>query len=107
MSPDKILALQLSAFAYGLAVIVLFQLLTGRINMQGLLVAKDGLTNVSPERVMSRSRRCLTMRYSSRPAAAAGDAIDAVGAGRDHPARRDIIPRSVYAAGKLWRRFWK
>ena len=105
MSPDKILALQLSAFAYGLAVIVLFQLLTGRINMQGLLGAKDGLTNVSPERVQLLVLTISAgIAYISQISNSNGTTLP------DVPNTWLYLfggSSSVYAAGKLWRTFWK
>jgi hypothetical protein len=42
---------ELSLFLVGLAVIVFYQLLTGRINTKGLLCEKDGTGNFSAGRV--------------------------------------------------------
>jgi hypothetical protein len=47
----RILSLELMGFLYGLAAIVAFQMLTGRINVTGLLRQKDGSAQVSPERI--------------------------------------------------------
>ena len=51
MSPARILGYELLGFVYVLAAVVLFQLLTGRINLKGLIFAKDGSGQVSAARV--------------------------------------------------------
>src|SRR5215471_6146803 len=51
MTPEKLLAISATIFVCALGAIVLMQLFTGRINLRGLLAAKDGSTSISPERV--------------------------------------------------------
>jgi hypothetical protein len=51
MSITRILHLELLGFLYALAAVVLFRMLTGRINITGLLTQKDRSNQTSPERV--------------------------------------------------------
>ncbi len=51
MPITRILHLELLGFLYGLAAIVAFQMLTGRINLKGLFQQKDGSAQTSPERI--------------------------------------------------------
>ena len=51
MSIIRILHFELLSFLYGLAAIVVYQMLTGRINLTGLLTQKDGTDQTSPERI--------------------------------------------------------
>jgi hypothetical protein len=51
MPITRILHFELLAFLYGLAAIVAFQMLTGRINLKGLFQQKDGSEQTSPERI--------------------------------------------------------
>jgi hypothetical protein len=51
MPITRILHFELLGFLYGLAAIVAFQMLTGRINLKGLFQQKDGSAQTSPERV--------------------------------------------------------
>jgi hypothetical protein len=47
----RLLDLELLGFVYALAASIIFQLLTRRINLDGLLQHKDGSGNLSPGRV--------------------------------------------------------
>ncbi len=47
----RLLDLELLGFVYALAASIVFQLLTRRINLDGLLVSKDGSGELSPGRV--------------------------------------------------------
>ncbi len=51
MSITRILDFEMVGFVYALMVVVAFQLLTGRIRTNGLMLSKDGSGQVSPERV--------------------------------------------------------
>ena len=51
MSIIRILHFELLSFLYGLAAIIVYQMLTGRINLTGLLTQKDGTDQTSPERI--------------------------------------------------------
>jgi hypothetical protein len=51
MLPDRVLHFELLGFLYVLAAVVLFKILTGQINMEGLITHKDGTGRVSPERI--------------------------------------------------------
>lgn len=51
MPITRILHLELLGFLYGLAGIVAYQMLTGRINLKGLFQRKDGSAQTSPERI--------------------------------------------------------
>ena len=51
MAITRILHLELLAFLYALAAVIVYQMLTGRINLSGLLISKDGSGGTSPERV--------------------------------------------------------
>jgi hypothetical protein len=51
MSLIRILHFELLGFLCALAAVVLFQLATGRINLNGLVTQKDGSYQVSPERI--------------------------------------------------------
>jgi len=51
LSPVQILHFEATAFLFGLAAIVAYQLLTGQINLQGILQRKDGTGQTSPERI--------------------------------------------------------
>jgi hypothetical protein len=105
MFPERILVLELMGFVLGLAVIVVFQLLTGHINMRGLLAAKDRSTNVSPERVQLLVLT-LSVGFAYINQVSAGDGATLP----DIPNNWLYVlggSSSVYAAGKLWRTFWK
>jgi hypothetical protein len=51
VSITRILHLELLGFLYALAAIVVYQMLTGAINVTGLLTQKDGSGETSPERL--------------------------------------------------------
>jgi hypothetical protein len=51
LSPERLAQLELTGFVYGLAAIVALRMLTGSINMRGLLRSKDAAQGVSPLRV--------------------------------------------------------
>jgi len=51
MAISQVLHYELLVFLYALAAVVAYQLLTGKINTQGLLQQKDGSGETSPERV--------------------------------------------------------
>lgn len=51
LSPIRILHAEALAFLYGLGAVVGYQLLTGQINLDGILRRKDGTGQTSPERV--------------------------------------------------------
>ena len=51
LTPIRILHIEALAFLYGLAAVVGYQLLTGQINLQGILRRKDGSGQSSPERI--------------------------------------------------------
>ncbi len=51
MSPLRILDYEMLGFVYALGAAVVFQLLTRRINLQGLFFRKDGSGSFSPERI--------------------------------------------------------
>jgi hypothetical protein len=51
MSFSQILHYELLSFLYLLAAVVVYQMLTGRINTTGLLEQKDGSEGTSPERI--------------------------------------------------------
>ena len=51
MSIARALHLELVAFLFALTAVVVFQMLTGRINVRGLLTPKDGSSRTSPERI--------------------------------------------------------
>ena len=50
-APTRILHFEALAFVYGLAVIVAVKVLTGQINLSGLIRRKDGSGQTSPERL--------------------------------------------------------
>jgi hypothetical protein len=47
----RVIHFELLGFLFGLAAVVVYQILTRRINTTGLLTSKDGTENTSPERV--------------------------------------------------------
>lgn len=51
VSAAKILHFEALGFLFGLAAVVAFQLLTGQINLMGLLRRKDNSGQTSPERI--------------------------------------------------------
>jgi hypothetical protein len=51
MPITRILHFELLGFLYGLAAVVAYQMLTGRINIMGLFQQKDGTAQTSPERI--------------------------------------------------------
>ncbi len=51
MSLVRILHYELLGFLYVLGGVLVFQLLTRRINLQGLIFRKDGSGSISPERI--------------------------------------------------------
>ncbi len=51
MTLTRILHFELLGFLWVLAGVVLFQIATGRINMNGLITHKDGTAQVSPARI--------------------------------------------------------
>lgn len=51
LSPIRILHVEALCFLFALAAIVGYQILTGQINMQGVLRRKDGTEQTSPERI--------------------------------------------------------
>jgi hypothetical protein len=51
MPITRVLNFELMGFLYGLAAIVLYQMLTGQINVTGLISRKDGSNQTSPERI--------------------------------------------------------
>lgn len=51
MSPVRILDYGLLGFLYALGAVVVFQMLTRRVNLRGLIFRKDGSGRVSPERI--------------------------------------------------------
>ena len=105
MASDRILILLLSAFVYATIAIVSLQLFTGRINLRGLLGAKDGKTSVTPERVQ------LLLLTMSASAAYIHQVSTSSGAGLPDVPNQWLYlfggSSSVYAAGKVWRSFWK
>lgn len=51
MSIVRVLHFEVVGFLYALAAVVLYQMLTGGINLSGLLTQKDGTSQTSPERI--------------------------------------------------------
>jgi|SRR5271166_4023804 len=51
MPITRILHFELLGFLYALAAVVVYQMLTGGINLSGLLSSKDGSGQTSPERI--------------------------------------------------------
>src|SRR5271165_5506665 len=51
LSPTRIMHLEGLGFLYGLAAVVACQVLTGQINLQGIIRRKDGTGQTSPERI--------------------------------------------------------
>jgi hypothetical protein len=51
MSLVMLLDLEATTFVYGLAFVVVYELLTSRINMKGLFIDKSGSGRLRPERV--------------------------------------------------------
>jgi hypothetical protein len=71
MSLTRILDYELLGFVYVLAAVVVFQLLTGRINLKGLIFAKDGSGQVSAARVQLLAITIATcIRYTGEVATA-------------------------------------
>jgi hypothetical protein len=51
MFPINLLHFELLGFLYALAGVVLFQIVTRRINLEGVITHKDGSEQISPERI--------------------------------------------------------
>jgi hypothetical protein len=51
MPITRILHFELLGFLYALAAVVVYQMLTGGINLSGMLSSKDGSGQTSPERI--------------------------------------------------------
>ena len=51
MSIARILHFEILGFLYALAAVVVYQMLTGRISLAGLMSQKDNSTQTSPERI--------------------------------------------------------
>jgi len=51
LTPIRIMHFEALGFLYGLAAVVIYQLFTGQVNLQGLLQRKDGTGQTSPERI--------------------------------------------------------
>lgn len=51
LSPIRVLQFEAVGFLFGLAAVVAYQILTRQINLQGLLLRKDGTGQTSPERI--------------------------------------------------------
>ena len=71
LTPTRILHFEALGFLYGLAVVVVWQLFIGEINLQGILRRKDGTGQTSPERVqLLLATIAATARYAAQLAQA-------------------------------------
>ena len=70
---ERVLAIEAQGFLLALAVCLVFQMLTGRINLRGLLMAKNGSGQVTPGRVqLLLATFAAGAHYLSQVAAASG-----------------------------------
>lgn len=103
MTPGKLLDLVVGSFVFAVMVIVLLQMLTGGINLRGLLGAKDGSANVSPERVQLLALTITAgLAYINQVANAHGTSLPDVNSNWLYLYGGST---SLYAAAKFWRTF--
>ena len=100
MSLIRILHFELLGFLYLLAAVVVFQIFTRRINLDGLVTHKDGSGQVSPERIQ------LLMATIAASATYFSQAISST-----NGVLPDVSPQwlyllggssGIYVAGKAW-----
>jgi hypothetical protein len=100
MSLIRILHFELLGFLYLLVAVVVFQIATRRINLEGLITHKDGSDQVSPERVQ------LLLATIAASAAYFGQAVSSTSGKLP-----DVSPQwlylfggssGIYVAGKAW-----
>ena len=100
MSLTRILHFELLGFLYALAGVILFQIATGQINMDGLITHKDGSYQVSPARIqLLLATIAASATYFSQVAASTSGTMP------------DVSPQwlylmggssGIYVAGKAW-----
>ena len=82
MAASRILELEASIFAYGLAVIVIWKLLTGAINLRGLLMDKFRPSQISPARVqLLISTIVLAIQYLRNSGTSPNQGFSEIGSG--------------------------
>lgn len=105
MSLIRILHFELLGFLYALAGIVLFQIATRRINLDGLITRKNGSDQVSPERIqLLLATIAASATYFSQVAANTSGKLPDVS-----PQMLYLFGGSsgIYVAGKAWTTFKK
>jgi hypothetical protein len=102
MSAAHALELIARVFVYGLVLIVGWKLLTGRINLRGLLAGKSRPSQISPERVqLLVSTIVLALQYARGMGVASADTLPKVGPGSLYLLAASGV---IYTARKLFER---
>jgi hypothetical protein len=103
MLPARFLEVVALVFVYGLALIVGLKLLTGAINLRGLLADKSRPSQISPERVqLLISTIVLAIQYARGMTAVSAGALPKVGVGSLYLLTGSGL---IYTARKLFERF--
>lgn len=103
MTPGRLLDLVVWGFVLAVLVIVVLRIFTGSINLRGLLGAKDGSGNVSPERVQLLALTIAAgLAYINQVANSHGSTLPDVSSNWLYVYGGST---SLYAAGKFWRTF--
>lgn len=100
MTLTRLLHFELLGFLYALAAVVLFQMATRRINLDGLITHKDGTYQVSPERLqLLLATIAASATYFTQVATNTSGTMPDVG-----PQWLYLMGGSsgIYAAGKAW-----
>jgi hypothetical protein len=100
----RVLHLEGLGIIYGLAVAIVFQLLTRRINLSGLLRQKDGSGEISPERIqLLLATIAGSARFIGSVATTKGATLPDISNGWLYLLGGSS---SAYVIGKAWN-FWK
>ena len=100
MSLVQILHYEILGFLYALAAVVLYQIATRRINVDGLITHKDGSDQVSPERIqLLLATIAASATYFSQVAASTSGTLPDI-----NPQWLYLMGGSsgIYVAGKAW-----